>query len=97
MIADQTPGAASDIADLTDETFSRFPPLSQNRPEILLNPPGRLAGDRGPLRLVPAPRRQGFLDILRTQPNLSISKLINVEGYRLQELGYVPASSSQVA
>ena len=54
-------------------------------------------GERGPVRLVPAPRRQAFLDILTTQPNLSISKLINVQGYRLQELGYVPQANSEAA
>jgi len=82
---------------VTEETFSRFPSLNQTMPEILLRPSRGQAGDRGPVRLVPAPRRQAFLDILQTQPNLSVSKLINVQGYRLQELGYVPQAHTELA
>lgn len=91
-ILKRVPSAESDLNAFSQETFSRFPPLTMNSPEIFLTPQAGLPGDRGPIRLVPAPRRQAFLDILKTETNLSVSKLINVQGYRLQELGYVPAS-----
>ena len=89
--------ATEELNLFSPEVFSRFPSLSLECSEILVDSHVPLAGDRGPMRLVPAPRRQAFLDILRTQPNLSVSKLINVEGYRLQELGYVPAPTVEAA
>ena len=94
-IQNQAPKASPEIKPVSATVFSRFPPLSLESSEILVDQ--LLPGDRGPLKLVPAPRRQAFLDILKTQPNLSVSKLINVQGYRLQELGYVPADTVEAA
>ena len=85
---DSIPGEQLD--QVAGVAFAMFPPLDEDRPEIVLNDVAATPHfGNDPVRLTPSPRRGEFLKVVRRRTGLSLSKILNTGGYKLGDLRYV--------
>jgi len=76
---------SAELATEAAFTFAEHPPLSESRSEVVVDTG---AASRRRMRLVPSTQRRVLLEIVSGQPGLSVSKILNTQGYRLRDLRY---------